>query len=232
MNDDDATAPGADRTLSRMLSDQLDWHWQHHLRPRLRGLPGRHEPLTDDEYLWEPVPDTWSVRPRGTSTAPVQAGSGDFTIDFAFPEPTPAPLTTIAWRLGHVIVGCLAVRNAAHFGAPAASYESWEYAGDAAGALDQLDEQIAVWLAGVRGLDDDGLARPVGPAEPYPDAPMTELVLHINRELIHHLSEVCLLRDLYLHSHSPSQPSPVLGSDAGTAVPAPSATTTTEGVQR
>jgi hypothetical protein len=28
---------------------------------------------------------------------------------------------------------------------------------------------------------------------------MAELVLHIHRELIHHLSEVCLLRDLYLH---------------------------------
>jgi hypothetical protein len=27
-----------------------------------------------------------------------------------------------------------------------------------------------------------------------------DLVLHIHRELIHHLSEVCLLRDLYLHT--------------------------------
>ncbi|GAB3162802.1 DinB family protein [Myceligenerans halotolerans] len=201
MNDDDTT-PGADRTTARMLSDQLDWHWQHHLRPRFRGLPGVYEPLSDDEYFWEPVPDTWNVRPRGTSTAPIQGGTGDFTIDFAFPEPTPSPLTTIAWRLGHVIVGCLAVRNAAHFGAPAAAYETWDYAGDAATALDQLDEQIAVWLAGVRALGDDGLARPVGPAEPFPEAPMTELVLHINRELIHHLSEVCLLRDLYLHTHT------------------------------
>ena len=26
---------------------------------------------------------------------------------------------------------------------------------------------------------------------------MARLVLHINRELIHHLSEVCLIRDLY-----------------------------------
>jgi hypothetical protein len=29
---------------------------------------------------------------------------------------------------------------------------------------------------------------------------MADLVLHIHRELIHHLSEVCLLRDLYLHT--------------------------------
>ncbi|WP_244666850.1 hypothetical protein [Myceligenerans indicum] len=99
MNDDDPTTPGPDHTLTRMLSDQFAWHWKHHLRPRFHGLPGRYEPLSDDEYRWEPVPGAWNVRPRGTSTAPVQAGSGDFTIDLAFPEPVPSPLTTIAWRL-------------------------------------------------------------------------------------------------------------------------------------
>jgi hypothetical protein len=29
---------------------------------------------------------------------------------------------------------------------------------------------------------------------------MADLVLHIHRELIYDLSEVCLLRDLYLHT--------------------------------
>ncbi|MEO3886902.1 DinB family protein [Nonomuraea sp. B5E05] len=180
---------------NRTLREQAEWHWNHHLRPRFDGL-------TDDEYLWSPVPDAWSVRPRGTSTAPVQAGAGNFTIDYAFPEPSPSPFTTIAWRLGHVIVGVLAMRNAAHFGAPAASYETWEYAGDAATALDQLETQLDVWLAGVRGLGGDGLLVPVGEKEPYPDAPMADLVLHIHRELIHHLSEVCLLRDLYQHTRN------------------------------
>jgi hypothetical protein len=93
----------------------------------------------------------------------------------------------------------LAARNAAHFGAPAASYETWEYVGSAATALDQL-EHLDVWLAGLRGLDEAGLRVPVGAKEPFPEARMADLVLHINRELIHHLSEVCLLRDLYLHT--------------------------------
>src|SRR5919112_6145999 len=92
-----------------LLLEQLDWHWQRQLRPRLDGL-------TDDEYFWEPVPWAWSVRPRGTSDAPVQVGAGDLTIDFAMPQPEPAPFTTIAWRLGHIIVGCLAMRGASHFG--------------------------------------------------------------------------------------------------------------------
>ncbi|WP_280269947.1 DinB family protein [Nocardia wallacei] len=180
--------------LNRTVRDQWEFHWDHQIRARLQGL-------ADDEYFWSPVPDAWSVWPRGDSTAPVQAGGDDFTIDFAFPPPDPAPFTTIAWRLGHVIVGVLAARNAAHFGAPEASYQSWEYAGDAATALDQLETQLDVWLTGVRGLDDAALRTPVGDKEAYPERPMIDLVLHINRELIHHLSEVCLLRDLYLHTH-------------------------------
>ncbi|MFI6599069.1 DinB family protein [Nonomuraea sp. NPDC050536] len=178
---------------NRTLREQWEFHWNLQLRARLDGL-------TDEEYFWSPAPDGWSVRPRGTSTAPRQLGAGDFTIDHASPVPVPAPFTTIAWRLGHVIVGVLAARNAAHFGAPAASYDSWEYAGSAATALDQLEAQLDVWLNGVRGLGEAGLRVPVGPKEPYPELPMAALVLHINRELIHHLSEVCLLRDLYLHT--------------------------------
>ena len=178
---------------NELLRDQIDWHWQHHIRPRFAGL-------TDHEYFWEPTP-AWNVRPRGTGTAPVQAGSGAMTIDFAFPEPNPGPVTTIAWRLGHVIVGVLAVRNAAHFGREATDYESFDYAPTAAAALQQLEAEYATWLAGVAALGEEGLSRPCGPAEgPFADAPMSALVLHIHRELIHHLSEVCLLRDLYLHT--------------------------------
>ncbi|KIH96732.1 hypothetical protein LP52_23215 [Streptomonospora alba] len=184
-----------ERDWNHTLREQWEFHWNRQLRDRIEGL-------TDDEYFWSPAPGAWSVRPRGSSTAPVQVGAGDFTIDYAFPEPVPAPFTTIAWRLGHVIVGVLAARNAAHFGAPAASYETWDYAGSAATALDQLTTQLDVWLAGVRGLGEAGLRRPVGAAEPFPEAPMADLVLHIHRELIHHLSEVCLLRDLYTHTET------------------------------
>jgi hypothetical protein len=53
-------------------------------------------------------------------------------------------------------------------------------------------------IKGVRGLGADGLARPCGPAEgPWADEPMAALVLHINREMLHHGAEIALLRDLY-----------------------------------
>src|SRR3954469_12712163 len=139
-------------TWNDRLLEQIGFHWTHALRPRLDGL-------TDAEYLWEPVP-SWSVRPRGTGTAAVRAGSGDMTIDFAFPQPEPTPFTTIAWRLGHVVVGVLAMRNAAHFGRAAVDYRTFDYAGSAAAALAQLDLEYATWITGVRSLPDDEGDRP------------------------------------------------------------------------
>lgn len=183
----------------RLLVEQIDTHWTGQLRPRLEGL-------SDEEYLWEPVPG-WSLRPRGTGTAPMQAGAGAFTLDFAFPEPRPAPFTTIAWRLGHLVVGVLGMRNASHFGRPPTDYERFDYAGTADGALAQLDAEYARWIDGVRSLDEDALARPCGPAEgPYAQEPMAALVLHITRELIHHGAEVALLRDLYAHHFATTGP--------------------------
>ena len=131
---------------------------------------------------------------------------GDLVIDFEFPEPVPAPVTTIAWRLGHVIVGVLrdpqrsALRRAgrsirrASTGRPRRGerWTSWTTA-------------YATWVDGVRTLGDDALARPVGPAEgPWAEQSYAELVLHINREVIHHCAEIMLLRDLYRHgAHEP-----------------------------
>lgn len=173
------------------LIEQLDWHWRHHLRPRLAGM-------TDDEYFWEPVKGSWNVRRRTGGAAPHQHGSGEYLIDYEFPEPDPPPVTTIAWRLGHLIVGIFGIRNAAHFGGPPCDYDSFDYAGTAAGALEQLDRGYQRWIDGVRGLGSEGLARPCGPAEgPFAEYPLGTLVLHINREVIHHGAEICLLRDLY-----------------------------------
>lgn len=173
------------------LIEQLDWHWHEHLRPRMTGL-------TDQEYRWEPVPGMWSVRPRAESTAPIAAGGGDYIMEYAEPEPDPVPVTTIAWRMCHMLVGVFGMRVASHFGGEPVDYESYDYPGDAATALARLDEVYAAWIAGVRGLRDEGLRRPCGPAEgPWGEEPMATLVLHINREAMHHSAEIALLRDLY-----------------------------------
>jgi hypothetical protein len=163
------------------LADQLDWHWTNALRPRLIGL-------TDDEYFWEPAPNCWTVRRDGG-------------VDFSYPPPQPPPFTTIAWRLAHVIVGVLAMRNHSHFDGPPADYESWDYATTAGDALIQLDDAYARWITGVRRLSELDMGKPCGPAEgPYAERPMCDLVLHVNREVIHHGAEIACMRDLYCHS--------------------------------
>jgi hypothetical protein len=191
-----------ERGWNARLRDQLDFHYRHQLRPRLEGL-------TDEEYLWEPAPGAWSVRPRPEARSAQAAGGGDLVVDFAWPEPSPAPVTTIAWRLAHVIVGCFAMRTGSHFGGPAVDFSTWVYAAGADEALAQLDAAYDAWSAGVEALGEEGLMRPCGPAEgPFAEAPLADLVLHVNRELIHHGAELCLLRDLYPHRQPQHEETP------------------------
>lgn len=180
---------GMDWTTS--LAEQIDWHWQTQARPRLDGL-------TDREYLWEPVAGCWSIRPRAEAVA-MAVGTGDAVIDFDLPEPSPTPVTTIAWRLAHVIVGVLGERNARYFDGPPVSYQEFDYPAAAEQSLALLDAYYDRWITGVRALGPEALESPCG--EPgFEASPMADLVLHIHRELIHHLAEVALLRDLYLRA--------------------------------
>ncbi|MGH9275666.1 MAG: DinB family protein [Acidimicrobiales bacterium] len=172
---------------------QLTWHWERQLRPRLDGL-------TDAEYLWEPVPGAWSIRPRSQARTTISGGAGDLVAEFEQPEPSPAPVTTIAWRLGHILVGVLGARNASHFGWEPVDYFSKVYPATADQALAELDTEYERWIAGVTGLSEEGLARPIGPSEgEWAEHSYADLVLHIHRELIHHGAEIALLRDLYAH---------------------------------
>ena len=179
------------------LVDQVDWYWTAHLRPRLDGL-------TDDEYLWEPVAGCWSIR-RRAAWVTHGVGRGPYVLEIERPEPSPPPLTTIAWRMGHVSVGVLGQRASNHFGAfgGALTHDTAEWSITAAGGLSMLDDSYAAWTSGVRGLDDADLARPCGPAEgPFREYPFAVLILHINREVLHHGAEIALLRDLYRFQQS------------------------------
>ena len=173
--------------------DQLDSHWTHQLRPRLDGL-------TDDELFWEPVPDCWSVRRRGESTAPLSYGSGEFTWDHG-PADSAQPVTTIAWRLAHV-AEVLASTTGTFFGGRQVDVESYDYPGSALDTLHRLDEEYAAFVAGIRACGDAGLAEPQGDRSPpaFAAAPVARVVLYTSVEVVHHGAEACLLRDLYLRS--------------------------------
>ncbi len=186
---DDRTVP---LDWHQQALDQLTVHWEALVRPHLEGL-------TDAELHWEPVPGCWGVRPRAEPASPDAAGAGEWDIDLAVDRPDPAPFTTIAWRLWHVIEGVLDGRASAHFGdGRGIDYAARRDLPGAAGTLAALGDAYERWKAGVRALGPGGLARACGPHEgPYADHPFGALVLHINREVIHHLAEVLALRDLY-----------------------------------
>lgn len=167
------------RTIREQLLDQLDFYWDTSLWPRVQGL-------TDDEYFWQPVADCWTIR---------EGADGEFTIDWAYPAPEPPPFTTIAWRLAHIAIPVLGMRASNHFGDGSVNLESVKWPGDAETALAVLHGHYQAWRNGVRDADLD---KPVGEAEgAWAEYPYSDLVLHINREVMHHGGEIALLRDLY-----------------------------------
>ena len=175
----------------RALTTQLDFYWETSLRPRLDGL-------TDDEFFWEPVDGCWSVR-RGAD--------GSFELDGAAEEPSPPPVTTIAWRLVHIAVGIFHSRASTFFGdgrvpddADMFDARHWpaRLPGTASEGLELLEFSYRWWRDGVAGLDEEALLRPLGPKGAFFAAePMATLVLHLNRETFHHGGEIGVLRDLY-----------------------------------
>jgi hypothetical protein len=174
-----------------LLIGQLEFYWHVHLRPRLDGL-------TDAEYFWEPAQPSWSLRVDET---------GRVTYELEDPAPDPPPVTTIAWRMAHIAVGCFAVRANTFFNdgttpADADMFDPRQLPADlpatAEAGLKFLDHWYTRWHEGIRSLDDEALARPLGPkGGPYADDSMLALITHINRETIHHGAEICLLRDLW-----------------------------------
>lgn len=174
---------------TKELAEQLTWHWDAQLRPRLEGL-------SDEEYFWEPVRGCWSIRPRGEASTPMAAGRGGYVMDYAYPEPKPPPVTTIAWRIAHILVGIFGLRNARYFGGEEADFATYEYPTTAADAVRRLDAGYTTWVTGIRALGPEDLA--ANCREPgFENDTMAALILHIHRELIHHGAEIALLRDLY-----------------------------------
>jgi hypothetical protein len=171
-----------------LLLDQLDLHWNVWFRPRLDGL-------TDDEFLWEPVAGCWSVRPGDDGVWRMDA------YDRMDAAPDPPPFTTIAWRLSHIGAHCLGMRATNHFGDGPYSLDEVDWPATAEEGIAFVSDAYERWRTGVERLGAEGLHLAAGTAEgPHAQEPMAALVLHINREVIHHGAEVACLRDLYRHT--------------------------------
>ena len=172
----------------RRLSDEV---WER-TRNRLEGL-------TDAEYFWEPAPGCWSVRERET---------GSWRADSVAPEPDPAPLTTIAWRLWHLIDMYGEDRaprwlDVAAQGPPIGPDDPTSSPPSTAGAaLSMLDRAHDRWNAHLALTSNQSLAMPIGEiGGDYADRTRAAYVLHMLDEFIHHGAEISLLRDLWRWQH-------------------------------
>jgi hypothetical protein len=147
------------------------------LRARLAGL-------TDEEYRWEPAPVAWNVHPTT---------EGHATWDFGLGPSTPAPVTTIGWRLVHVTDLLTEDRCATLLGLEPETIH-FHVSPTADEALTELERGFALWRRTLERVDDTQLGEPCE-NQHWPDRLM--FAFHIIDELIHHAAEIALLRDLY-----------------------------------
>jgi hypothetical protein len=166
--------------VGNSLTKAFDYVWDRFL--------GRLEGLTDAEYFWEPVPGCWSVH-RGAD--------GRWAMDGGL-APEPTPVTTIAWRIGHIGLALGGFADGL-FGAGTLLPQDVEPAPSAADAAGFLQACYRPWREGIAAIGEPRWWQPIGPSfGPYAKDSTADLALHVFDEFVHHAAEVSLLRDLYL----------------------------------
>ncbi|HUQ38757.1 MAG TPA: DinB family protein [Acidimicrobiales bacterium] len=155
--------------------------------------------VTDDEILWEPVQGCLTVRDVEGRWVPDPPSE---VTHFTHFDGRPAPFTTMAWRLAHVVCDVLGSRrNPLWLGVtdapepPTPVVASLPAGADAAVA--NLREAHVWWSAIVAGCDDEYLMEPMGEVAGRFDGPRVGFLSYINMELAHHSAEIGLLRDLW-----------------------------------
>ena len=149
-------------------------------------LRGRLEGLGDDEFFWEPVPGCWTVH---------RDRSGAWVVDYAEPDPEPAPFTTIGWRLVH-IADCKVMYHEWAFGRRTLTWPDLVAPATAADAITRLEEGQGLLRAAAQGLGDDELDQPrwTNWGERWPAWRILWTMIDHDA---HHGAEIGCLRDLY-----------------------------------
>ncbi|MEU6356240.1 DinB family protein [Streptomyces sp. NPDC047072] len=219
-----------------LLLDQFD-RAREMAQVRLRGL-------TDEEYLWEPVPGCWSLRRREEASTPRAFGPGEWVLDLGAPDipaneyeevarqaasgmsvekiavdwsvsvervqevlahtgpvtPDRTPITTIAWRIGHLHVQFEGGYEWAFGERRQDPRQMVDFSPSASVTLDRFWTAVDRWRDAVGAMTEEQLDTVGFSQYPYAsdaDEPYISVVWGANLELIHHMAEIALLRDLW-----------------------------------
>jgi hypothetical protein len=173
--------------LAAQFDTNMEFFWA-----RLSGL-------TDEEYLWEPGPGAWNLRPREQRRTSRGRGAGDWVWEFEPRDPQRVSLRTIAWLMWHLSEMCLG-RADWTTGAHSIGPDDVACVPTAAGAVAQLTDAVGRWRSVFDELDPgeyEVVGRSQYPGGLDPDLPLRDILWWQNREIIHHTAEIALLRDLY-----------------------------------
>ena len=152
--------------------------------------------LTDNEFLWEPAPTVWTVRPnpaggRNVVDAEVWAPTGDA-----------APPRTIAWSMGHLGSG-VAIRADWLVGEHRAAAEDFDWPLTADAGVRFMLDGLRTWREGVATMTDadlDTIGRSSAPGGLDRELPLIDIVWWVTKEVTWHAAEIWYVRDLYAAS--------------------------------
>jgi hypothetical protein len=178
-------------TRQSLLLAQFDTSYEY-LVERLKGLG-------DEEYNWEPAPNSWGVRRREHAATAHALGGGEWVLDHERGTPDPPPVATIAWRICHIVQG-QQMRHDYTFGTKSLQEDTLILPGNVAEAMEWMRRTHAAWRTGLAGLSESDLDIVGLSTYPWgldPRLPFGAIWWWTNRELIHHGAEIGLLRDLW-----------------------------------
>ena len=150
-------------------------------------LDKRLDGIVEAEFFWTPVADMWTVHPWEDGTV---------TIDYDWPAPEPAPVTTIAWRLVHIASGNWIYWEHA-FGPRLRNFTDLVIPADTDGARQFWRDSRAPITQWIESADDEDLEEP-RPSHLGGTRSAREVMSTLIDEQTHHGAEIGLLRDLYL----------------------------------
>lgn len=159
-----------------------------------RNVWGYFEGLTDDDLHWEPASGMWGMRLKtevSTDRTPDELPPGDYWVDVIRDPPDPVPLTTIAWRIGHLTLGTWNW-NAIIAGQEVPPEPAMRH--DAAGALELWREVLDAFVDVAVGFTDEQLADKTDAWGG--EVTRSFLVSHVCLEIALHSAEVGTMRHL------------------------------------